>query len=187
MSDGPPYALPGIGPTLPDLLCVRPRLLLVGLNPGTRSVALGHYYGRANNRFWRLLGESGLLAGHLDRPLSCDDDVLLPSFGIAITDQVKRSTPNVDDVTDAEWRDGLTRIERLASQLSPRAIAFVGLHGFRRAGHAKAKVGLQPEGLGGVPTWLLTSTSPRTTVPLPDQLAVWRALAASLSAPEPRR
>jgi TDG/mug DNA glycosylase family protein len=40
--------------TLPDLLRPGLRLVVVGINPSLYSVAVGHYYARPGNDFWRL-------------------------------------------------------------------------------------------------------------------------------------
>ena len=40
---------------LRDVVVDRPKLLLVGINPGRRSGALGHHFAGRGNPFWRLL------------------------------------------------------------------------------------------------------------------------------------
>ena len=47
-------------PRLKDVLPPHPRLLLVGINPGLRSGALGHHFAGNGNLFWRLLSRAGL-------------------------------------------------------------------------------------------------------------------------------
>ena len=51
---------------LHDVVVDRPRLLLVGINPGLRSGALGHHFAGRGNPFWRLLAASRLTPVLLD-------------------------------------------------------------------------------------------------------------------------
>ena len=167
--------------TLPDLFCPRPRLLLIGLNPGAYSAKVGHYYGRKSNTFWRLLSASGLVP----RPMTCEDDATLPSLGIALTDLCKKVTPNIDTVSDAEFREGRVRIEAVVAALEPKVVGFVGLAGYRIAFDRKARIGLQPEKLGPAQLFVLPSTSPRALIAYNEQaqLGFWKALAALVPAP----
>jgi TDG/mug DNA glycosylase family protein len=149
---------------------------MVGLNPASYAVSVGHYYARRSNRFWRLLHESGLVA----EPLVREDDARLPDFGIALTDLVKRPSPNVDDVTAEEFRAGRARLVRIVRRLQPAVVAFNGLAGFRTTFEAKAAVGLQPEALAGRPVFVLPSSSARAggTISYEALLQHWRALTA---------
>ena len=53
----------------------------------------------------------------------------------------------------------MARLERLAGWLAPAAICFVGLAGWRAAVDRRAVAGPQPDGLGGVPVYVMPSTS----------------------------
>ncbi|MBS2030668.1 MAG: mismatch-specific DNA-glycosylase [Deltaproteobacteria bacterium] len=171
------YALPH---TLPDYFVHRPRLLVVGLNPASYAVRVGHYYARRSNRFWRLLVESGLAPG----PLAREDDHRLPSLGIALTDLCKRPTPNVDDVTADEFRAGRARLARIARRISPGVIAFNGLAGFRAAYDPRAVAGLQPLTIAGRPVFVLPSSSARAggTLSFEALLLLWKALRVRVDA-----
>ena len=48
-------------PRLRDVIDLRTRVLLVGINPGIRSATIGHHFAGYSNRFWKLLHESGLV------------------------------------------------------------------------------------------------------------------------------
>ena len=166
-------------PTLPDYLCPRPRLLLVGLNPGTYSAQVGHYYARRTNRFWPLLHRSGLV----HTAMTCEDDAQLPSLGIAITDLCKRSSGGIDDLSPPDFRRGAARIRRLIRELEPGVVAFNGMAGYRTAFDPRAPVGEQPMGLEGCPTFVLPSTSPRVATWTIDQLLEgWVALRVRVDA-----
>jgi len=148
------YALPH---TLPDHFVCRPRLLIVGLNPASYAVKMGHYYARRSNRFWRLLHDSGLVPALL----TFDDDARLPSLGIALTDLVKRPSANVDAITPVEFRAGRARLARIARRLQPAVIAFNGLTGYRHAYDPHARAGMQPGLIAQRPVVVLPSSSAR--------------------------
>jgi TDG/mug DNA glycosylase family protein len=153
---------------------------VVGLNPATFAVRAGHYYARRSNRFWRLLHRSGFT----ERELSCEEDGALPSYGIAVTDLVKRHSPNVDDVGVAEFRRSRARLLRLVETLQPAVVAFNGLTGYRAAFDRRAAIGLQPEPIAGAKVMLLPSSSARAgaTYSFEVLLAHWVALHALVRA-----
>ena len=175
------YRLPH---TLPDYLVDRPRLLVVGLNPASYAVSVGHYYARRSNRFWRLLFDSGLVPEQLVR----EDDSRLPEFGIAITDMVKRPSPNVDDISREEFRAGHLRLARLALRLRPGVIAFNGLAGYRHAVDARAQIGVQPARIAGRPVVVVPSSSARAGAAFTYEalLEHWRALRVLVEAESAR-
>ena len=76
-----------------------------------------------------------------------------------MTDLVKRATVAAAELTADEYRAGLARIERLVRWLRPGALCVVGLAGWRAAADRRARPGVQPGGLGGVPVYVMPSTS----------------------------
>jgi TDG/mug DNA glycosylase family protein len=93
-------------PTLPDHLRPGLRVVFVGINPGTRSVARGHYFSSPNSRFWPAFSASRL-AAPIRRALGVtlltpDRDGALLDFGIGFTDVVKRPSPNASGVGEAD-------------------------------------------------------------------------------------
>jgi len=96
--------------TLPDFLRPGLRLIFIGINPGTRSVARGHYFASPNSRFWPAFSASSLAApiGHAlgVAALKAEHDAALLDFGIGFTDVVKRPSPNASTLTErdvARW------------------------------------------------------------------------------------
>src|ERR1700752_2868185 len=59
-------------------------VLFVGINPSLRSAEVGHHFARPGNRFWPTLHA----AGFTPRRLAPEEDGLLPSFGVGITNIV---------------------------------------------------------------------------------------------------
>jgi TDG/mug DNA glycosylase family protein len=110
-------------PRLRDVLCPRPRLLLVGINPGLRSGAVGHHFAGRGNPFWRLLHAAGLVPVLL----SAEDDQRLAEYGIALTNLCARTTRTAAELTVAERARGVTILAGKCRRLRPAVIAFVGL------------------------------------------------------------
>ena len=78
---------------------------------------------------------------------------------IGMTDMVKRSTRRADEVSRAEFRSGLQRLERLCTFLRPSAVCMVGLSGWREAVDRSAIAGWQERRLGDSPVYVMPSTS----------------------------
>jgi TDG/mug DNA glycosylase family protein len=76
-----------------------------------------------------------------------------------MTDLVKRGSVGASELTRDEYREGAARVERLVRWLQPAAVCFVGLAGWRAAVDRKAQVGVQPDGFGGVPAYVMPNTS----------------------------
>ncbi len=139
--------------TLADTVGPDMRLLVCGLNPSIYSAEVGIGYGRPGNRFW----PAALEAGIVSRPR--DPSHALREHSIGITDCVKRATAAAAELSREEYADGLGRVERLCAWLQPRAVCFVGLAGWRAAIDRRAQPGVQDRDLGGVPVYLMPSTS----------------------------
>jgi TDG/mug DNA glycosylase family protein len=110
-------------PRLKDVIVAHPRLLLVGINPGLRSGAVGHHFAGNGNPFWRLLAEARLIP----RPLSYEEDQRLADSGIALTNLCPRTTRAAAELTTAEIDRGRRVLARKCGRLRPRVVAFVGL------------------------------------------------------------
>jgi TDG/mug DNA glycosylase family protein len=139
--------------TLPDTVGAGMRLLVCGLNPSLYAADAGVGFARPGNRFWPAALAAGLVT--VDR----DPDHALRHHGVGMTDIVKRATVAADELTTAEYRSGLTRVERLVRWLRPDGVCFIGLAGWRAAVDRRAQPGLQPGGLADVPAYVMPSTS----------------------------
>lgn len=151
--------------TLADTVGPDMRLLCCGLNPSVYSADAGGAFARPGNRFWPALRSGGLATAELD-PLR-----LLREHNIGLTDLVKRATARADALTPDEYREGLTRVERLCQRLAPAVLCMVGLTGWRTAVDRAATVGWQAGPLGGVPVYVMPSTSGANAHATPDALA----------------
>lgn len=108
---------------LRDVLVHRPRLLLVGINPGLKSSAEGHHFAGNGNPFWRLLYAARLVSA----PLGYRDDQRLALEGIALTNLCPRPTRSAAELSPAELASGSRTLSRKIARLEPRVVAFVGL------------------------------------------------------------
>ncbi len=139
--------------TLPDLVGPGMRMIVCGLNPSLYAADRGVGFARPGNRFW----PAALAAGLVSRDR--DPWHALAVHGVGFTDLVKRATVRADELTVDEYRDGVRRVTWLVGLLQPAVLCVVGLAGWRAAVDRRAAVGPQPDGLGGVPVYLMPNPS----------------------------
>ncbi|MEU4564074.1 G/U mismatch-specific DNA glycosylase [Actinoplanes sp. NPDC023936] len=144
------------GRTIPDLLGPGLRVLFSGINPSLYSAATGHHFARPGNRFWPALHG----AGFTDRLLHPSEQHLLPALGLGITNVVARATARADELSPAELIEGGKLLTDRVRDTAPRYLAILGVTAYRAAfGRPKAKLGPQPDEIGGVPVWVLPNPS----------------------------
>jgi double-stranded uracil-DNA glycosylase len=161
--------------TLADTVGPGMRLLVCGLNPSLYAADFGVGYARPGNRFWPAARAAGIVERDRD-PVDA-----LVRHGMGMTDLVKRATTGASELTPAEYRAGTARVERLARWLRPGAVCFVGLAGWRAAVDRNAAPGEQAAGFGGVPAYVMPSTSGANAHARLDDLADHLRAAAALS------
>ena len=108
---------------LKDVVVAEPRLLLVGINPGLRSGALGHHFAGNGNPFWRLLAEARLIPA----PLTCAEDQRLAESGIALTNLCPRPSRSADELGRDELLSGRNTLLRKCRAWKPDVMALVGV------------------------------------------------------------
>jgi TDG/mug DNA glycosylase family protein len=156
--------------TLEDILGEDLDVLFVGYNPSPLAVERAHYYPRKTNRFWEDLHEADFVPRVLREK---DEDLLMPSFGLGVTDVIKRPTPNIDGLSRSEFEAGFMRLAGLVSACRPRVVCFNGLGLFEH--YRRLKVPLKPAEI-----WVVPSTSPRNQGLRVARLQAFRALKAHL-------
>jgi TDG/mug DNA glycosylase family protein len=169
------------GSAVPDILAPGLRLVLVGINPGLVSAAAAAHFANPRNDFWRLLAASGLTP----RELAPSEQALLPAFGIGVTNAALRTTPGSSDLRAADFAGAAERLERIACELRPAVMAFVGKEAYRGAFRERPALGVQERVLGDRPTrlFVVPSTSPaNAAVPWPERLRWFRELATLVDA-----
>jgi TDG/mug DNA glycosylase family protein len=105
----------------------RPRLLLVGINPGRRSGAVGHHFAGNGNPFWRLLHASGLTP----ELIAYVDDQRLAELDIALTNLCPRTTRTAAELRAHEIARGRATLARKIARWRPAVVAFVGVTLYR--------------------------------------------------------
>jgi TDG/mug DNA glycosylase family protein len=114
-------------PKLRDVVAARPRLLLVGINPGRRSGAVGHHFAGNGNPFWRLLHAARITP----TLLAYAEDQRLAEFGIALTNLCPRTTRSAAELGRAEIARGRATLLRKIARWRPRVVALVGVSLYR--------------------------------------------------------
>jgi TDG/mug DNA glycosylase family protein len=147
---------------LSDYLRPGLRVLFVGINPGLRSVAVGHHFAGHSNRFWKLIFESRLV----DEPLTYREDWRLPQWGLGLTNIISRTSVGIDVLDQAEYRSGLVALERKIRRYQPQTIALLGVTIFRvlfpqQGASSALDLGPTNARLAGVPVFLLPNPSGR--------------------------
>ncbi len=154
----------------PGLACV-----FCGINPGRVSAAAAAHFANPRNDFWRLLHD----AGFTPRLYEPAEQFALVELGYGITNAAYRTTPGSGDLRRGDF--DRARLDALARELRPRALAFVGKEAYRGVFGKRAELGPQPASLDGVGLYVLPSTSPaNAAVPFAERLEWFRALHAWL-------
>ena len=150
------------GKFLPDLLGAHVRVLFVGINPGLRTVAVQAHFGGGSNRFYPALYHAGITDRLIlaSSGLAPDDLAHLISRGVGITNLFAGATARADELTPAELRSGSKSLATRVSAVRPGVVAILGITAYRTAfERPAARVGRQPELLGGAPLWVVPNPS----------------------------
>jgi len=142
--------------TIPDVIAPGLRVLFAGINPSLYSAATGYHFARPGNRFWPTVH----LSGFTPRQFRPDEQRLLLTFGLGITNVTARATARADELGPAELRSGGDRLAALAAQYDVAWLAVLGVTAYRIAfGQPNAAVGPQQHRLGGARVWILPNPS----------------------------
>jgi TDG/mug DNA glycosylase family protein len=141
---------------VPDVLAPGLRVVFCGINPGRVSAAAAAHFANPRNDFWRLLRT----AGFTPRQLEPAEQFAVLDYGIGLTNTALRTTPGSGDLRKADFADAAARLERIAVELRPGWIGFVGKEAYRGAFGERPDHGLQERRLGETRLFVLPSTSP---------------------------
>ena len=175
-------ARPSAPSAIPDVLGPGLACVFCGINPGRVSAAAAAHFANPRNDFWRLLHD----AGFTPRLYDPQEQFGLLELGFGVTNAAARTTPGSGDLRRGDF--DRPRLERLARELTPRTIAFVGKEAYRGLFDERPELGPQlrtlPPGTG---LFVLPSTSPaNAAVPYAERLRWFRELRAWIE-PEPRQ
>jgi TDG/mug DNA glycosylase family protein len=158
---------------VPDVLAPNLRVVFCGINPGLVSAAAGAHFANPRNDFWRLLADVGFTP-HLLRP---DEQHEAPKFGIGLTNAAYRTTRGSGELRRRDFAGAAERLERIAAELKPGWIAFVGKEAYRGTFGERPELGAQDRRLGETRLFVLPSTSPaNAAVPYAERLRWFRNL-----------
>ncbi len=163
---------------VPDVLASDLDVVLVGINPGRVSAAANAHFANRRNDFWRLLHAAGFTPRLLE-PAEQDE---LPKYGIGVTNAAYRTTAGSGDLRRADFVGSAERLERIARDLHPHWLAFVGKEAYRGVFNERPELGLQARRLGATRLFVLPSTSPaNASVPWEERLRWFEVLAAAVA------
>ncbi len=174
---------------LPDYLTPALDLVLVGINPGLRSLEKGHHFAGVGNKFWNLLFESGLVPAKM----SYEEDFRLPEHGIGITNIVARPSRSSGDLSRRDFEKGRRSLLKKLETYRPRMAAFVGVTVFRELWPAigtgappkQIPCGPRTERIGETTLFVLPNPSGRNAhFTYGEMLSEWRRLARFARRPE---
>ena len=149
------------------------RVVFCGINPGHWSARAGAAFANPRNDFWRLLHA----AGFTPQLLEAAEQQELPSFGIGLTNAARRTTRGSSDLRAADFDGARERLEAIAREHRPTAIAFVGKAAYQGVFRERPEHGLQERRLEETALFVLPSTSPaNAAVPWDERLRWFRAL-----------
>jgi TDG/mug DNA glycosylase family protein len=153
--------------------------IFCGINPGRVSAAARCHFANPRNDFWRLLADAGLTA----RQLEPREQWSLLDHGYGLTNSAARTTRGVADLRRGDFAGAAERLERIAVELRPRVVAFVGKLAYGGVFRERPQLGLQERRLAEAELFVLPSTSPaNAAVSYAERLRWFRALADHLRA-----
>jgi len=129
-------------------------VVFCGINPGRVTAAAGAHFANPRNDFWRLL-HAARFTPRLYEP---NEQFGLPELGLGITNAAYRTTPGSGDLRRRDF--DADRLRRLAEELSPRWLAFVGKEAYRGVFGERPELGVQDRRLAEAQLFVLPSTSP---------------------------
>ena len=164
---------PAVASVVPDVLGPGLEVVFCGINPGFVSAAAAAHFANPRNDFWRLLHAAGFTS-RLYEPAE-QLEVLRERIGL--TNAALRTTRGSGDLRRGDFAGAAERLERLAQELRPSWIAFVGKEAYRGTFNERPELGVQRRRLGETRLFVLPSTSPaNAAVPWEERLRWFREL-----------
>lgn len=150
--------------------------MFCGINPGRVSAEAHAHFANPRNDFWRLL-HAARFTSRLYEPA---EQFELLKEGIGVTNAAARTTPGSGDLRKSDF--DRARLERIADELRPRWIGFVGKEAYRGTFDERPELGVQARVLGATQLFVLPSTSPaNAAVPWSERLRWFQELAGRAS------
>jgi double-stranded uracil-DNA glycosylase len=159
---------------IPDHLRENLKILFVGFNPSIRSSETGHHFANPNNRFWKILYESGLTS----RKLDSSEDYTLASLGFGLTNIVARPTKTAHEITKEEYQLGKAELRKKIEKYKPKFVCYVGKGVFQEySGNKDVSWGLQEGSIvNGTIDFVAPSSSGLVRMKLDEIIDIYRKL-----------
>jgi double-stranded uracil-DNA glycosylase len=168
----------GAPSAVPDVLAAGLQVVFCGINPGRVSAAAQAHFANPRNDFWRLL-HAARFTSRLYEP---SEQLELLREGVGVTNAAYRTTPGSGDLRRRDFAGSAERLERIAHELEPGWLGFVGKEAYRGAFNERPKLGVQESTLGATQLFVLPSTSPaNAAVPWAERLRWFQELAGRSS------
>lgn len=149
-------------------------IIFVGFNPSIKSGETGHHYANPNNRFWKILYESGLTK----RKYKPEEDGELLKIGYGLTNIVDRPTKAADEITKEEYQLGKANLKEKIKYYKPNIVCFVGKGVYQQyGGQRKVPWGVQEnQVVKDVIDFVAPSSSGLVRMKLVDIIQIYREL-----------
>src|SRR5690606_20291241 len=134
-----------------------------------------HHYANPNNRFWKILEESGLTPR---RYSPYEDFKLLLEYGYGFTNIVSRPTKSAEEITKEEYQVGRENLRRKIEEYKPKIACFVGKGVYLEYSEKKtAPWGIQGEGIvKGVIDFVAPSSSGLVRMKFEEIIYIYKKL-----------
>jgi double-stranded uracil-DNA glycosylase len=152
---GEPIVLPRLPDVLHDVLEPSLQVVLCGTAASTVSAKASAYYANPQNKFWRILHETGLTPERL-QPHQFRD---LLQHRIGLTDLVKTHSGMDHQVRSGFGADARARLRASIIKYAPTFLAFTSKTAGENFLGGKRAYGEQSEMLAATRIWILPSTS----------------------------
>ena len=149
-------------------------IVFVGFNPSLMSSQTGHHFANPNNRFWKILHESGLTPYKLQ---PTEDETLL-NYQYGLTNIVARPTKAADEITKEEYELGKVILKEKITKLRPKIVCYVGKGVYLQfSGKKKAPWGKQDESVvPGTIDFVAPSSSGLVRMKLEETINIYKEL-----------
>jgi TDG/mug DNA glycosylase family protein len=159
---------------IPDHLETELKIVFIGFNPSLRSGETGHHFANPNNRFWKILYESGLTP----KLYTTNEDKELLKLGYGLTNIVERPTKEALDITKEEYEEGRNLLQQKLSEYKPKIACYVGKGVYQELTKTKKITwGVQPTSVvEGVIDFVAPSSSGLVRMKISDIIDIYKKL-----------
>ncbi|SEN56721.1 G/U mismatch-specific uracil-DNA glycosylase [Mesobacillus persicus] len=149
-------------------------IVFIGFNPSIRSGENGHHFANPNNRFWKILHESGLTP----RKYQAIEDATIVDLGYGLTNIVARPTKAADEITKEEYQIGREELKKKLLHYRPKIACFVGKGVYQEfSGKRKMDWGVQEESVvPGIVEFVAPSSSGLVRMKVEEIVEIYREL-----------